>query len=457
VAKFIKRTELDVNEVKEVNEFKSLMPTNNQYEELKKTVIKDGFLFPIIVNTNKEVIDGYTRLKIARELGMSRIPVDIYETNGREEELDMVVNLNIRRRQLSKDEIIMLIDKVHEMKKEIRTNSKSPQVIDMGDYIIVGDKKVPKLANMFPNERPNPEGNTRKYLFDNGGTGSTASDSNNSTSNETNWSSPAPISETSNETNWTARPPPGSTTKTTSVRHESREIKEELKRLVPDIEINEETIKKYLKVKEEAPWLVNYIGDKNKGKIGIEKAYDIYRLLKKKNLLDLNKRVPESDLNELITDKYGRKVLERDDLLRKILDKEVTVSQAISRIKSEEVHRKPEKEEKGDGLPLTRVEVYIPKTDLNSFYNMVPSVKELVDEKKISTEDAEKVYEIWRNMEAIFKQASLLWYNTVDKILERAGLSEKEREEVFYEFIKPYCRLFPKGEVFPKEVLEGEL
>jgi hypothetical protein len=347
MVKFIERTELDINEVKEVDEFKSLIPYNNQYDELKKSVKENGFLFPIIVNKNKEVIDGYTRLRVARELGVSRIPVEIYETNGREEELEMILSLNIRRRQLTKDEIIMLIDKVHEMKKKFGSSSVNRKIVVTDDYIVIGDKKIPKLTNIFPNAGPNSEVGRQRYLFDFSGAGS----SNNSTSggrncicpdtislnqDDKNCICPDTISTTSTEINSTTEPPPGSDIpKTPSIRQESREIKEELKKLVPDIDINEQTVDKYLHIKSEAPWLINYIGDKDKGKIGIEKAYDIYRSLKKKNLLDLNKRVPENELSKLITDKYGRKVLERDDLLQKVLNKEMTVDDAVNEIRGE--------------------------------------------------------------------------------------------------------------------------
>ncbi len=108
-------------------------------------------------------------------------------------------------------------------------------------------------------------------------------------------------------------------------------------------------------------------------------------------------------------------------------------------------------------VPPTRTEVYTPKADLDSLYKAMPSIKKLVNEGKLTEKDAEKVYEIWRNMEAIFKQASLLWYNTVDILLKKAGLSEKEREQIFYEMVRPYFRLFSREEVFPKEVLDGEL
>ena len=333
MAKFVVRTELDVNELKEVNEFKSLIPYNNQYEELKKSIKENSFLFPIIVNQNKEVIDGYTRLKVARELGISKIPVEIYETGGREEELEMILNFNIRRRQLTKDEIIMLIDKVHEMKKKFRSNLINRQITETDDYVIIGDKKIPKLTDTFSDVNPNPEVGRQKFLFDFSKPGS----SNNSTSGERNSGTPSRILTTSDEIiSGTPSRISATSGERNSTTEESREIKEELRRLVPGIEINEDTIRKYLKVKEEAPWLINYIGDEKKGKIGIVKAYEIYRLLKKKNLLDLDKRLPENELTVLVTDKYGRKVLERDDLLRKVLDKEMTVSDAVNEIKGSE-------------------------------------------------------------------------------------------------------------------------
>jgi hypothetical protein len=373
MVKFVMRTELDINELKEIDEFKSLIPNNNHYEELKKSIKENGFLFPIIVNENKEVIDGYTRLRVAKELGISEIPVEIYETNGREEELEMILNLNIWRRQLTKDEIIMLIDKVREMKKKFRSNPANRQIMVTDDYIIIGDKKIPKLTNIFPNTDSNPEVGRQKYLFDFGkpgsGNNSTPDEKNSNLETQTervsdspgtisltrddkncirgdsislssgdkNCITPDTISTTSAETNSTTEPAPGSDIqKTPSVRQESREIKEELKKLIPGIDINEQTIEKYLHVKNEVPWIVNYIGDEKKGKIGITKAYDIYRLLKKKNLLDLDKRLPENELSKLITDKYGRKVLERDDLLQKVINKEMTVDDAVNEIKDAE-------------------------------------------------------------------------------------------------------------------------
>jgi len=447
MANLIAVTKVSVDEIKEVPEYKELMPENNSYEELKESIQQLGFLDPIIINKNYEILDGYTRYRIAKELGIKEISVEIYETSGREEELDIIASFNLKRRHLSKDEIIALIDKITEKKKALKKQT---------------TEKFEEQKNESKGELNSVRGD-RILVKD-----------------------ADKISPT----------------------QESSEIKEELKRLAPDVQINEQTIRKYLQIKKEVPWLVQYIGDEKKGKIGITKAYDIYLLLKEKNLLDLDKHIPKSELSSLITDKYGRKVLERDDLLQLILDHKMAVSQAISKLKMEKKVTKSkkksraeeidelEKEKEGEEIeseveqkegnesdeypfveewqkaaekeaeqqltpqeeaPPTKTEVYTPKADLDSLYKAMPSIKKLVNEGKLTEKDAEKVYEIWRNMEAIFKQASLLWYNTVDILLKKAGLSEKEREEIFYEMVRPYFKLFSREEVFPKEVLEGKL
>ncbi|BBG23088.1 ParB N-terminal domain-containing protein [Sulfuracidifex tepidarius] len=166
MARFISRTKLNIDYIKEVEDYKALIPENNQYEELKKAIKEHGFLFPVIVNKNGELLDGYTRLRIARELGIAEIPAEVYETSGREEELDIIASLNLKRKHLTKDELVLLNDKIHEMKKRLKKDN-----ID-----------------------------------------------------EQNRSTSATISTVDSEN--------------ISARQESREIKEELKKLVPDVQIN---------------------------------------------------------------------------------------------------------------------------------------------------------------------------------------------------------------------------
>lgn len=130
-----------------------------------------------------------------------------------------------------------------------------------------------------------------------------------------------------------------------SAREEADEIRKELEaKLPPDNVIDNDTIRRYVQIKKEAPWLTNYIGDPKNGKIGIRTAYDIYLALKRKNLLDLDRRIPKSELKLLLTTREGRKIIsERDDLLQLILDHKMAVSQAINKLKTEEKLAKSKK------------------------------------------------------------------------------------------------------------------
>ena len=120
MARLITITKVNIDDIKEVPEYKELIPENNSYEEIKGSIQQLGFIDPITVNNNYEILDGYTRYKIAKELGIKEIPVEIYETSGREEELDIIASFNLKRRHLSKDEIIALIDKITEKKKALK-------------------------------------------------------------------------------------------------------------------------------------------------------------------------------------------------------------------------------------------------------------------------------------------------------------------------------------------------
>ena len=431
MVRFIARTKLNINDIKEVEEYKALIPENNQYEELKRAIKDQGFLFPVIVNKNGELLDGYTRLKIARELGITEIPAEVYETGGREEELDIIASLNLKRRHLTKDELVLLIDKIHEMKKRLKKDNIDEQNAITGDRILPVD------------------------------------------------------------------------TDKISTKQESREIKEELKRLVPDVQINEETIRKYLQIKKEVPWLIQYIGDKKKGKIGIMTAYNIYLLLKGKNLLDLDKRIPKSELSSLITDKDGRKVLERDDLLDLILQHKMAVSQAINKLKMDKKAAKSkkksraeeieelEKEEEGeeiesemeqkedsgsDEYPFVgewqqeakeeeqalqanvKNEVKIVEIGADSVIEQASVIRDEMFKTslskikdKLSDKEIQRLVSVWENFTNAFVAVSnYFWFNAVPIL--RRYMTQEEIEKLFYEFAKSNMKFYRWDEIHHGEI-----
>ena len=437
--------EISIEEIKEVDEFRAFIPENNMYDKIKEDISKNGIKVPLIVNQNYELINGYTRLKIAKELGIKKVLVAVYETTDRADEYDLLVSTNLTQRQLTRVQALALIEKAVEEKAKIMKKNK------------------------------NSDNNSKEIKVESRGTQLSATESK----------------------------------KIQNLTEIKNAIKEELKK--HNIRIDDNTLNEYIRIKENAPWLTDYI---LRGKIGIKPAYSIYTKLQEMGLLEAVAKLPPYERNTLLTN--GRKIIfdERKDLLEAIVNHRMTVSQAINKLKTEEKLKKAkgskprvkdedldetedegeeiqttdredsksdeeydfvgewqraneeeEKEkqltrefnEKDEEVPPTRIEIYTPKADLDSLYKAMSSIKKLVDEGKLTEKDAEKVYEIWRNMEAIYKQASLLWYNTIDILLKRVGLSEKEREEIFYEMVKPYFRLFSREEVFPKEVLEGKL
>ena len=87
--------------------------------------------------------------------------------------------------------------------------------------------------------------------------------------------------------------------------------------------------------------------------------------------------------------------------------------------------------------------------------NEVTLFKRLVEEGKLSEKDMMTITEVLMGMKRSCVQVSYLWYNSMDRLLQKKGMPEEEREKLFYEMTKPFCRMFKKEEIFPKEYLEG--
>ncbi|MCI4396183.1 MAG: ParB N-terminal domain-containing protein [Thermoprotei archaeon] len=399
-------------------EFKSLVPPNNMREQLASSLAKNGQTLPIDVDSDYIILDGYTRFEIMKELKYKEIKVrrwNFKSSENRAIAYKVIAMLNLQRRHLEKNEVLKLLRELSEK-------------IDQSQ-------------------------------------------------NEKNEEEPAESTE--------------ATQKPADLEKKMVQIKEE----VGAKEVSELDIHRYSLISS-IPFLRQLVDD---GKISLRIAYELYT--KAKDKLQQIANLPKYEREQLVTTKEGRKILlERDDLLQQILDHKIAVSQAISQIKSERKRQKAKKkaeveegeededeedsasesegeeidlvkewrkaleEEKAqqaqaqekEEVPPTKIEIIMPKPDLSPLYSSVPTIKRLVDDGKLSEKDAEKIYEIWRNMEAIYKQASLLWYNSIDKLLEKVGLSNNDREEIFHEMTKPFCKLFPKEEVFPKEALGGE-
>ena len=69
-----------ITAIKENNQYSSLLfPTDKkEYETLKKDIADNGIKVPLIINSNNILLDGYTRLRIAKELQLDTVPCKVF-------------------------------------------------------------------------------------------------------------------------------------------------------------------------------------------------------------------------------------------------------------------------------------------------------------------------------------------------------------------------------------------
>lgn len=76
-----------------------------KYEEIKRSIAENGIRNPIKCTTNFTVISGHQRLRIAKELGMETVPVQIIDVDEREAEYLLIAENVERRGQVETDPI----------------------------------------------------------------------------------------------------------------------------------------------------------------------------------------------------------------------------------------------------------------------------------------------------------------------------------------------------------------
>jgi hypothetical protein len=83
-----------------------------QRTEMLNDIKANGIKIPILVNHKKDtILDGLTRWKIAHELGLKTVPMDVFK--GKDEEIaGEILSRNIFRRHMNGDQRASLISKV---------------------------------------------------------------------------------------------------------------------------------------------------------------------------------------------------------------------------------------------------------------------------------------------------------------------------------------------------------
>lgn len=258
--------EIDINEIKEDEELKTLAPPNNSINDLEESLKENSQIFPLIVDRNYVLIDGYTRFSIMKKLGFTRVRVLRYDLDVKEdrvEVLKLVWVFNGARRQLDKNEKIAFYARISDA--------------------IINAMKSEKKETVKLN-------------------------------------------------------------KNTISASEYERILEELDK--DTHYLSESDKQKFAIIKIYAPWLADYITNV-KYKVPLNSIYSIYEKLKKTDILEKIKALPDEVRDFLITTKEGRRIILNDKysyILHDILNGKVNIKDVIEKIKIEE-KKKPKETE----------------------------------------------------------------------------------------------------------------
>jgi ParB family chromosome partitioning protein len=72
---------------------------------LMDSLKKYGLMNPVVVNRDRELIAGHRRYEAARRLGWRTVSVVVVETNEEEKMLEMEIEENTQRKNLTSDEL----------------------------------------------------------------------------------------------------------------------------------------------------------------------------------------------------------------------------------------------------------------------------------------------------------------------------------------------------------------
>jgi ParB/RepB/Spo0J family partition protein len=90
--------------------------TGEEFEELKASISDHGIIEPVIVNQDGIIICGHQRVRACRELGINDVPVVVREVVSDEEHETLLIEENLRRRQLTVSETARAVKRLYELR-----------------------------------------------------------------------------------------------------------------------------------------------------------------------------------------------------------------------------------------------------------------------------------------------------------------------------------------------------
>ncbi len=90
--------------------------TGEEFEDLKASISEHGIIEPVIVNQHGVIICGHQRVRACRVLGITDVPVVVREVASDEEHETLLIEENLRRRQLTVSETARAVKRLYELR-----------------------------------------------------------------------------------------------------------------------------------------------------------------------------------------------------------------------------------------------------------------------------------------------------------------------------------------------------
>ena len=126
--------------------FEDLLPAlgDDDLKALRDDIRDRGIVVPIIVDEHHNVIDGANRLRIAAELGIRNLPVDIRPGLSHPEKEELAEDLNPHRRHLSREQLRDAI--ARRLKRTPEQSDRQIAAVIGVNHETVGDVRKPLTA-----------------------------------------------------------------------------------------------------------------------------------------------------------------------------------------------------------------------------------------------------------------------------------------------------------------------
>ena len=135
-----------------------------EYQILKNSIKEVGLHYPIIVNLKGDILDGYHRYKICKELGLtqSQIKYEVKDFDDPLEEKRFVIDINLKRRQLNDFQKAELAYKLEEIEGEKARLRRLNNLKNVNKKLSTGP--IDHIDNNNSSEAQQQQGRTREIV-----------------------------------------------------------------------------------------------------------------------------------------------------------------------------------------------------------------------------------------------------------------------------------------------------